>query len=215
MEICRCWQWYAFSVELYNLELKSLLLVFFPIDFDFRINSRVSMSLPFNLFPKEPHIGSFINILEYRCHVFVVCSVMFILEFAFSFSYISFMNSKPCLWDDPRLICCIWRSRPWRCLTSGVHSGLMWDLIFAKGKNIVFSTLLCRSKNLSYSKKNLKSARGAPEVVEQKLAKYVTLAKMSGPFELFCTLPFPTLRISPVGLVPKKDGDVPTFLSTV
>lgn len=76
---------------------------FFPIEFDFRINSRVSMSLPFNLFPKEPHIGSFINILEYRCHVFVVCSVMFILEFAFSFSYISFMNSKPCLWDDPRL----------------------------------------------------------------------------------------------------------------
>lgn len=133
---------------------------FFPIDFDFRINSRVSMSLPFNLFPKEPHIGSFINILEYRCHVFVVCSVMFILEFAFSFSYISFMNSKPCLWDDPRLICCIWRSRPWRCLTSGVHSGLMWDLIFAKGKNIVFSTLLCRSKNLSYSKKILNLREG-------------------------------------------------------
>lgn len=41
--------------------------------------------------------------------------------------------------------------------------------------------------------KYLKSARGAPQLVEQKLAKKVTLAKMAGPFE---TIPFHTLRVS-------------------
>lgn len=42
-------------------------------------------------------------------------------------------------------------------------------------------------------------------MVEQNLAKEITLGRMAGPFE---TIPFPTLRVSPVGLVPRKDGDV-------
>lgn len=51
---------------------------------------------------------------------------------------------------------------------------------------------------------NLKSARLEPQLVEQKLNKEVSLGRMAGPFEV---IPFPTLRVSPVGLVPKKDGD--------
>lgn len=52
--------------------------------------------------------------------------------------------------------------------------------------------------------KNLKSARLAPQLVEQKLNKEVKLGRMAGPYD---AIPFPTLRVSPVGLVPKKDGD--------
>ena len=51
--------------------------------------------------------------------------------------------------------------------------------------------------------KNLKSAREAPEILKQKLAKEVTLDRIGGPFD---TIPFPTLQVSPVGLVPPKDG---------
>ena len=53
--------------------------------------------------------------------------------------------------------------------------------------------------------RNLKSAREAPDLVEQKLDKEVALGRVAGPFE---SIPFPTFRVSPVGLVPKKDGDV-------
>ena len=52
---------------------------------------------------------------------------------------------------------------------------------------------------------NLKSAREAPDLIEQKLHKEVALGRVAGPFE---SIPFPTFRVSPVGLVPKKDGDV-------
>jgi hypothetical protein len=52
--------------------------------------------------------------------------------------------------------------------------------------------------------KNLKSARENPHIVEAKLSKEVALGRVAGPFT---NIPFPTLRVSPVGLVPKKDGD--------
>lgn len=55
-----------------------------------------------------------------------------------------------------------------------------------------------------YEAKNLKSARDAPHIVQQKLDKEVSLGRMAGPFD---EIPFPTFRVSPVGLVPKKDGD--------
>ena len=48
------------------------------------------------------------------------------------------------------------------------------------------------------------SQLGRPQT-EQKLHKEVALGRVAGPFE---SIPFPTFRVSPVGLVPKKDGDV-------
>ena len=51
---------------------------------------------------------------------------------------------------------------------------------------------------------NLKSALEAPDLVESKLIKEIALGRVAGPFP---TAPFPSLRVSPVGLVPKKDGD--------
>ena len=40
--------------------------------------------------------------------------------------------------------------------------------------------------------------------MESKLIKEVALGRVAGPFS---TAPFPSLRVSPVDLVPKKDGD--------
>ena len=50
-----------------------------------------------------------------------------------------------------------------------------------------------------------KSAREAPDLVEHKLHKEFALGKVVGPFE---SIPFPNFRVSQVGLVPKKDGNV-------
>ncbi|XP_061191718.1 uncharacterized protein LOC133199935 [Saccostrea echinata] len=52
--------------------------------------------------------------------------------------------------------------------------------------------------------KNLKSAYQHPEIVQQKINKELGLKRIGGPFQ---HPPFPTLQISPLGLVPKKDGD--------
>ncbi|XP_069590448.1 uncharacterized protein [Ranitomeya imitator] len=52
------------------------------------------------------------------------------------------------------------------------------------------------------STKNLKSAREFPEVVTEKLHKEVALGRMAGPFD---TAPIDNLRVSPLGVVPKKE----------
>lgn len=52
--------------------------------------------------------------------------------------------------------------------------------------------------------KNLKSAIVNPSIVEHKIHKELLLQRVGGPFEY---PPFPSLQISPLGLVPKKDGD--------
>lgn len=52
--------------------------------------------------------------------------------------------------------------------------------------------------------KNLKSAIVNPSIVEHKIHKELMLERVGGPFEY---PPFPSLQISPLGLVPKKDGD--------
>lgn len=49
---------------------------------------------------------------------------------------------------------------------------------------------------------NLKSVLLRPEVVTSKLATEVALGRMAGPFK---DLPIPALRVSPLGLVPKKE----------
>ena len=49
--------------------------------------------------------------------------------------------------------------------------------------------------------KNLKSALAQPDIVLQKIKKEVKCGRVAGPFH---HLPIPTLRISPIGLVPKK-----------
>lgn len=50
---------------------------------------------------------------------------------------------------------------------------------------------------------NLKSCQLNPDLVRQKLLKEVLLGRMAGPFK---HPPFTNLRISPIGLVPKKDS---------
>ena len=52
--------------------------------------------------------------------------------------------------------------------------------------------------------KNLKSALKYPEIVREKINKEVELHRVAGPFK---HRPLPTLRISPIGLVPKKSND--------
>ena len=49
---------------------------------------------------------------------------------------------------------------------------------------------------------NLKSVRDRPEVVRQKIMKEVEAGRVAGPFD---TRPLPALRVSPLGLVPKKE----------
>ena len=51
---------------------------------------------------------------------------------------------------------------------------------------------------------NLKSALQLPKIFKEKLMKEVKLGRIAGPFRY---PPFPTLQVSPMGLVPKKDGD--------
>lgn len=51
---------------------------------------------------------------------------------------------------------------------------------------------------------NLKSALQAPEVLKEKIAKEILLGRVAGPF---LQRPLKNLRISPLGLVPKNDGD--------
>ena len=50
--------------------------------------------------------------------------------------------------------------------------------------------------------KNLKSALGNPDIVREKIQAEVTAGRVAGPF---ISRPIPTLRISPLGLVPKKE----------
>lgn len=49
--------------------------------------------------------------------------------------------------------------------------------------------------------KNLKTALDYPEVLSEKLEKEIKAGRVAGPFD---NPPFPTLQISPVGLVKKK-----------
>lgn len=51
---------------------------------------------------------------------------------------------------------------------------------------------------------NLKSARGHTEVLRQKMQTKVNLGRMEGPLK---ELPFYNLRISPLGVIPKKEVD--------
>ena len=49
--------------------------------------------------------------------------------------------------------------------------------------------------------KNLPSANKAPDVVRHKIAKELDAGRVADPFK---TPPFPNFRVSPIGLVPKK-----------
>ena len=49
--------------------------------------------------------------------------------------------------------------------------------------------------------KNIKSENQHPEIVHQKIKKELRMGRIAGPFD---QRPLPTLRASPIGLVPKK-----------
>ena len=57
--------------------------------------------------------------------------------------------------------------------------------------------------------KDLKSAREAPEILQQKLAKEVTLGRMGG--GAFDIIPFVTFRVFTAGLGPQKMGMLAKF----
>ena len=66
-----------------------------------------------------------------------------------------------------------------------------------------FSVGFCGSK-IGTDAENLKSARLNPALLKEKIDKELALGRFAGPFE---TPPLKTLKISPVGLVPKSDGN--------
>lgn len=51
---------------------------------------------------------------------------------------------------------------------------------------------------------NLASTKQAPEILQGKIKKELEAGRIAGPFAY---PPLPTLQVSPVGLIPKKDGD--------
>ena len=54
---------------------------------------------------------------------------------------------------------------------------------------------------VSFEAKNLVSANQLPDVVDLKLHKEISAGRIAGPFQ---KPPFPTFRVSPLGVVPKK-----------
>ncbi|VDI82365.1 Hypothetical predicted protein [Mytilus galloprovincialis] len=75
--------------------------------------------------------------------------------------------------------------------------------IYCPVSNLVF---LYITQDLVYLQipKNLKSAIERPDILLQKIKKEIDAGRVAGPFKF---RPIPTLRISPLGLVPKgKDG---------
>jgi hypothetical protein len=72
-------------------------------------------------------------------------------------------------------------------------------LLLLTGFRFGFSLQYSGPRGFSISPK--KSAKEALHLVETKLLKEIALDMVAGPFT---EVPFPTLRISPVGLVPKK-----------
>ena len=52
--------------------------------------------------------------------------------------------------------------------------------------------------------KNIRLANQHPEVVHQKIQKELRIERIAGPF---ANRPLPTLRVSPIGLVPKKESN--------
>lgn len=81
---------------------------------------------------------------------------------------------------------------PWREAAGFLADG------FAHGSRIPCSGPVA----LSPWPRNLKSTRQNPQVVSDKLAKEVELRRMSGPFN---HPPIPSLHVSPLGVVPKKE----------
>lgn len=55
---------------------------------------------------------------------------------------------------------------------------------------------------MPFDSKNLKSANLHPDIVRQKIKTEIEAGRVAGPFD---SRPFPTLRVSPLGLVPKKE----------
>ncbi|XP_077977132.1 uncharacterized protein LOC144432735 [Glandiceps talaboti] len=57
-------------------------------------------------------------------------------------------------------------------------------------------------KHVNFQASNLKSALANPEIVQKKLQKELEAGRLAGPF---LSPPFPVFRVSPLGVVPKKD----------
>jgi hypothetical protein len=57
---------------------------------------------------------------------------------------------------------------------------------------------------LPFNTKNLRSVYEKPDLVKANIKKEVSLDRVVGPFTF---RPFPTLRVSPIEIVPKNDGD--------
>ncbi|XP_077113745.1 uncharacterized protein LOC143816266 isoform X2 [Ranitomeya variabilis] len=86
---------------------------------------------------------------------------------------------------------------PWLSLYPNKEAAQQLDLGFKFGFFIPFNF-----SRETKSANNLKSAREFPEILRKKVQKEVELGRMAGPFT---SMPFSNFRISPLGIVPKKE----------
>ncbi|XP_077155697.1 uncharacterized protein LOC143818192 [Ranitomeya variabilis] len=86
---------------------------------------------------------------------------------------------------------------PWLKLYPNKKAAQQLQAGFSDGFFIPFR--LTRTPTLSH---NLKSAREFPEILRQKIEKEVELGRIAGPFQ---SLPFKNMKISPLGIIPKKE----------
>lgn len=91
------------------------------------------------------------------------------------------------------------------CITIDSYPFRNDELQLIKGFKFGFP-LQYAGPRIYHEAKKLKSARDAPRihVAQQKLDKEDSLGRIAGTFD---EIPFLTFRVSPVCLVPKKDGD--------
>ena len=78
------------------------------------------------------------------------------------------------------------------------------DNLFIREGFLIGFRLQYSGPRLPRFSKNLPSLGINKQVAEEKIQKEVSLGRVAGPFP---QPPFPTLQVSPLGLVPKKDGD--------
>lgn len=86
---------------------------------------------------------------------------------------------------------------PWLASYPDVEAAAQLRFGFTHGFFIPF----CYSRAPSFGR-NLKSAEEFPDALREKVSKEVSLGRLRGPF---LSPPFPNLRVSPLGVVPKRE----------
>ena len=85
-----------------------------------------------------------------------------------------------------------------------LHTKNYWDNLLLREDFLIGFRLQYSGPRLPRFSRNLPSLGINKQVAEEKIQKEVSLGRVAGPFS---QPPFPTLQVSSLGLVPKKDGD--------